>query len=174
MRKSDIPVLSILKFLTFMVSFVAAELVTVMVIRFAVLFVELNFVSASVIRMCVLFAVSMGLWCFLCYKEGYRNGYFEIGESLTSAAIAAGVHVLLGCLFRFNPWVSGATRHISGFISLGSAYNSEERIAEIPFLAGVLTALGTAILMVALGLVAEYIGFRRRICHRELLTKENH
>ncbi len=171
MKRGEIFVLSILKFLSLAVSLLAAQLLTKLVIRFTILFVELDFTSASIIRMISLLAITFGLWFFLGFKEGYRNGFFDIRETLPAAGIATAFHVLLGIPFRFNPWVSGATRHVAGFLSLGSAYNSEERIAEIPLWAGILTAMGLAIALCALCLLAEKIGARKRLRDREALTE---
>ncbi len=172
MKLSDLPVLAIFKTLYLAVSTLAAAALTKLVIRFVILFVELDFLSASIVRMAALLLFTYGIWGYLNYKEGYRNGYFSLSESLAAYGVTAVLHVALGAIFRFNPWVSGATRHISGFLSLGGAYNSEERIAEIPIIAGILTAIGMSILLTVLGSFAEYAGARKRLRDREELTGE--
>lgn len=170
MKNKDVPILAFLNFLYLLVSCVAAQLFAKLVIRFTVLFVELDFVAASVIRLIVLLAVSLGLFAFLGYKEGYRAASFTRGEAIPAVGIAALVHLLLGLVFRFTPWLCGPTRHIAGFLSLGAAYNATERIEEIPFVALLLVGLFMAILWAVGYLALSYVGFRKRIRDRGLLT----
>lgn len=170
MKNKDIPVLAFLSFLYLLVSCVVAELFTVLLIRFAILFVELDFFAASLIRMVSLFAISMGLFGFLGYKEGYRTARFMLAEALPAVAIASLVHFLICLPTHFSPWIAGATRHIAGFLSLGAAYNATERIEEIPF--GWLIAAGLlmAALLSGCYLLFSWVGFRNRIRDRAELT----
>lgn len=170
MKNKDIPILAFLNFLYLLVACVAAELFTILIIRFAVLFVELDFRAASAIRLCSLLAISTGLFCFLGYKDGYRNGFFEPSEAIPSVCIAAIVHFLICIPLRFTPWLAGATRHVSGFLLLGGAYNSESRIREIPFLGMIAIGFAMALIWSALFLLAEVIGSRHRLRDRDVLT----
>ncbi len=173
MKNKEIPILAFLNFLYLLVSCVAAQLFAKLVIRFTVLFVELDFAAASVIRLIVLLVVSLGLFAFFGYKEGYRTAGFTKDEAIPAAGLAALVHLLLGLVFRFTPWLCGPTRHIAGFLSLGAAYNATERIGEIPFVALLLVGLLMAILWAAGYLLLSYVGFRKRIRDRGLLVGNN-
>lgn len=172
MRNKDVPILAFLNFLYLLVACVAAQLFTKLVLRFAVLFVELDFAAASAIRLVVLLAVSLGLFAFLGYKDGYRTASFVKEEAVPAVGLAALVHFLLGLLFRFSPWLAGPTRHIAGFLSLGAAYNATERIEEIPMIALILVGLCMALLWVAGFLLFSYVGARKRLADREELLGE--
>ena len=173
MKNKDLPILAFLNFLYLLVACVAAQLFTKLVIRFAVLFVELDFAAASAIRLVVLLAVSLGLFAFLGYKDGYRAASFRKEEAIPAVGLAALVHLLLCAIFRFSPWLAGPTRHIAGFLSLGAAYNATERIEEIPFAALLLVALLMAAIWSGAFLLASYLGARKRLADRAELTGGN-
>ena len=172
MRNKDLPILAFLNFLYLLVSCVAAQLFAKLVIRFTILFVELDFAAASLIRLAVLLAVSLGLFAFLGYKDGYRTASFVKAEAIPAVGIAALLHFLLSLLFRFSPWLAGPTRHLAGFLSLGSAYNSTERIEEIPAIALILVGLFVALLWAGGFLLASFVGARKRLRDRAELTSQ--
>ena len=136
------------------------------------LFVELDFAAASAIRLVVLLAVSLGLFAFLGYKDGYRTAGFQKEEAIPAVGFAALAHLLVCAILKFTPWLAGPTRHVAGFLSLGAAYNATERIEEIPFLALLLVGLLMAILWSGAFLLASYLGARKRLADREELTGE--
>lgn len=173
MRNKDVPILAILNFLYLLVSCVAAQLFTRLILRFAVLFVELDFVAASILRLVTLLVISFGLFAFLGYKDGYRSACFTKVEAIPAACIAALVHFLICLVFRFSPWLAGPTRHIAGFVSLGAAYNATERIKEIPLIALIAIGLCMAALWVGAFLLASCVGFRKRLRDRAALTGNN-
>ena len=173
MKNKDIPILAFLNLLYLLVACVAAELFTILLIRFAIVFVELDFAAASAVRLCSLFAISTGLFCLLGYKDGYRNACFTPSEAVPAVGLAALAHWLICIPTRFSPWLAGATRHISGFLLLGSAYNSESRIKDIPFWGAVAVGFAMALLWAGLFLLAQYIGFRKRLRDRGVLTGES-
>ncbi len=172
MRNKDLPILAFLNFLYLLVACVAAQLFTRLILRFTVLFVELDFVAASVIRLVTLLVISLGLFSFLGYKDGYRSASFTKAEAVP-VGIAALVHFLICLVFRFSPWLAGPTRHIAGFLSLGAAYNATERVQEIPFIALIAVGLFMAALWVGGFLLSSYVGFRKRLCDRAALTGNN-
>lgn len=172
MKNKDIPILALLNFLYLLVACVAAELFTILIIRFAVLFVELDFRTASAVRLCSLLLISTGLFCFLGYKDGYRDGYFLPSEAIPSVGIAVVVHFLICIPLRFSPWLAGATRHISGFLLLGSAYNSEARIKAIPLWGLLAIGFVMALIWADLFLLARFIGSRHRLRDRDALTSD--
>lgn len=172
MKNKDIPILAFLNFLSLLISCVAAELFTKLLIRFVILFVELDFASASAVRLFSLLLISTGIFCFLGYKEGYRSASFVREEAIPAVGIAALVHFLICLPTRFWPWFSGPTRHIAGFLSLGENYNAEERMAEIPFVWLAVVGLCMALVWAALYLLSHYFGFKNRIRDREILTKK--
>ena len=102
MKNKDIPILAFLNFLYLLVACVAAQLFAKLIIRFAVLFVELDFAAASVVRLIVLLAVSLGLFAFLGYKDGYRAAGFQKEEAIPAVGLAALAHLLLCAVFRFS------------------------------------------------------------------------
>lgn len=173
MKNKDIPILAFLNLLYLLVACVAAELFTILIIRFAILFAELDFAAASAVRLCSLFAISTGLFCYLGYKDGYRNACFVPSEAIPAVGLAAFVHFLICIPTRFSPWLAGATRHVSGFLLLGGAYNAENRIKEIPFFGMIAVGFAMAAVWAGLFLLADYIGFRKRIRDRGLLTNQN-
>ena len=173
MKNKDIPILAFLNFLYLLVACVAAQLFAKLIIRFAVLFVELDFAAASVVRLIVLLAVSLGLFAFLGYKDGYRAAGFQKEEAIPAVGLAALAHLLLCAVFRFSPWLAGPTRHMAGFLSLGAAYNATERIEEIPFGALLLVALLMAAIWSGAFLLASYLGARKRLADRAELTGGN-
>lgn len=172
MKNKDVAVRAFLNFLYLLVGCVSAELFTILALRFAVLFVELDFAAASMIRLVILFTVSSGLWIFFSYKDGYQSASFTPGEAVPAAFLATMIHFLIGIPLNFTPWAFGATRHIAGFLSLGSAYNSTERIAEIPRAWSIGVGLVTALFLAGVGLLGNYIGFRKRLRDRNALTGE--
>lgn len=172
MKNKDLPILAFLNFLYLLVACVAAQLFAKLVIRFAVLFVELDFAAASAIRLVVLLAVSLGLFAFLGYKDGYRAAGFQKEEAIPAVGFAALAHLLVCAILKFTPWLAGPTRHVAGFLSLGAAYNATERIEEIPFVALLLVGLLMAILWSGAFLLASCLGARKRLADREELTGE--
>lgn len=173
MKNKDVPILAFLNFLELAVACASAELFTILLIRFTVLFVELSFFTASIIRLVSLFAISVGLFSFLGYKEGYRAAHFTPSEAIPAVSLAALVHFLICMPLRFTPWLAGPTRHIAGFLSLGGAYNATERIEEIPFYWLVIVGLFMAAIWAGCYLLSSYVGFRKRIRDRGLLTGNN-
>ncbi len=172
MKNKEIPILAFLDFLSLLIACVAAELFTKLVIRFSILFVELDFAAASLIRLIVLFGVSVGIFCFVGYKDGYRAAYFAPREAVPAVSLAALVHFLICALLRFTPWLAGPTRHLAGFLSLGAAYNATERIEEIPFLWLIVIGLLMAVLWAGSYLLFSYVGCRRRLRDRDALTNQ--
>ena len=173
MRNKDVSILALLNFLYLLVSCVAAQLFTKLILRFAVLFVELDFAAASAVRLVALLVISLGLFAFLGYKDGYRAASFVKEEAIPAVGLAALAHFLLALVFRFSPWLAGPTRHLAGFLSLGAAYNATERIEEIPFMALALVGLFMALLWAGGYLLFSYVGFRKRLRDRNLLTGNN-
>ncbi|MBO5305903.1 MAG: hypothetical protein J6B12_03985 [Clostridia bacterium] len=173
MRNKELPTLALLDFLSLLIACVAAELLTKLVIRFSILFVELSFVSASIVRLVCLLVISVGILSFIGYKEGYRSAGFVLSEALPAMSLAAVVHYLICMLLRFTPWLAGPTRHIAGFLSLGAAYNATERIEEIPFYWLAIVGFVMAAAWTGCYLLSSYVGFRRRIRDRGLLTGNN-
>ncbi len=173
MKNKDVPILAFLNFLELAVACASAELFTILLIRFTVLFVELSFFTASIIRLISLLAISVGLFSFLGYKEGYRAAHFTPSEAIPAVSLAALVHFLICMPLRFTPWLAGPTRHIAGFLSLGSAYNATERIEEIPFYWLMIVGLFMAAIWAGSYLLSSYVGFRKRIRDRGLLTGNN-
>ena len=87
MKNKDLPILAFLNFLYLLAACVAAQLFTKLILRFAVLFVELDFAAASLVRLVVLLAVSLGLFAFLGYKDGYRAASFVKEEAFPAAKL---------------------------------------------------------------------------------------
>ncbi len=169
MKRRDIPVYAIFDLLYIIISAVTARIFSNMIVKAVDLFVELEFFAASLIRLVTLFLISFVLMGFFAYMSGYREGRFDKVESAAAASASSLFHFLLGMLFAYTPWLFGATRHVAGFLAFGINYNDNERIAEIPFwllsAVGLVTACLTGLLLV----VCHYLGFRKRLSHREAL-----
>lgn len=170
MKNRDIPLYAVFDLLYIIVSAVAARLFSNIAVKFVDLLVELSFFSASIIRVITLSLFFFGLVCFFAYKSGYREARFDKVESAAAASSASLLHFLLGLLFAYTPWLFGATKHIAGFLAFGINYNDSELVAEIPM--GILVAVGLlhAILTVGFMVVCHFLGFRKRLAHREALV----
>lgn len=171
MKNRDIPVYAVFNFMYIVIASFAARVFSNLAVKIVDLFVELDFLSASIVRLITLFGFSAVLIVLFAYKSGYREARFDKVESVASSSAASLLHFLLGMLFAYTPWLFGATRHLAGFLAFGSNYNDDSRIEEIPFGVLVAVALVGAVLTVVAITVANYVGFRRRLVHRQELTK---
>ena len=110
--------------------------------------------------------------CFISYKYGYHNAYFDAKETLVSSLVATAGHFLLALITLFSPWIAGATKHIGGFIAFGDRYASAEYMKNIPMLTLVIIGIVTALLYAGLLLLGTQLGVKKRLEDRAELIGE--
>ena len=97
---------------------------------------------------------------------------FDKKEVIPSALIASAMHFVIAFITLFSPWVSGATRHISGFIAYGDNYVSEHQMLTIPVLILALVGVGFALVYAGLIVLGAHLGVKKRLEDRAELLGE--
>lgn len=172
MKNRDVAVNSAVYFVFVIISCFFARIFSNMAVKLADLFVELQFISASGVRAVTLMLFSAFFMCFISYKYGYHNAYFDAKETLVSSLIATAGHFLLALVTLFSPWIAGATKHIGGFIAFGDRYTSVEYMKKIPMVTLVIIGIVTALLYAGLLLLGTHLGVKKRLENRAELIGE--
>ena len=173
MKKRDIVVTSAVYLVFTLLSCAFAGLFSAMVVRFANKFAELSFIANAGVRAVALVLFAAFFLVLLSYKYGYHNAYFDKTETFLSVLLASLVHFVLSFITLFSPWISGATKPISGLVTYGTNYMSDVQTKNIPIFTLVLA--GAVVLFVHGGLLVlgTYIGTKERLADRAALLGEN-
>lgn len=170
MKKKDIVATSVVYLVFIALSCVIARVASNICVKSCDLFVELSFIAASGIRAVTLFAFSTFFVAFFSYKYGYKMAEFDKSEDIISSAISSLVHLVVSAVFMFSPWIAGATKHISGFLTFGSNYTRADDMSRIPFYMFLLVGIVNAIIFAGLVYAFKIVGVKKRLRDRAELV----
>lgn len=155
-----------------LLSCVFAAIFSTMIVKLVNKFVQLSFISNAGLKTVALLIFAAFFLVFLSYKHGYHCVCFDKVGTVISALLAALVHFILSLSTLFSPWVSGATKPLSGFIRYGTNYMSESQTKNIPMMTLVMTGLVVALIYVGLVVLGTHLGTKKRLADRAELTGE--
>ena len=173
MKKKDVAVNAAVYFVFVLLSCVFARVFSNMAVKLVDLLVELQFISASGVRVATLMLFSAFFIVFISFKYGYHTAYFDMNDSLVSSLLAVAVHFLLALATVFSPWVSGATKHIGGFVAFGDNYTSAEHMRAIPMLTLIMIGVLMALLYAGLLVLGTHLGVKKRFADRAELMGDS-
>ena len=130
--------------------------------------------AASVIRLFLTIIISGLILSAVSYWEGYHFASFDKSIIFPAIGMSLGVHLVLGFLLGFIPWVTGGVMYLAGWINYGSDYTSECSMAtkDVSVLCFIGAFLVFASLYTLFMTVPQYYGMLKRFADRETLLEE--
>ena len=130
--------------------------------------------AASVIRLFLTVIISGAILSAVAFWEGYHFAGFEKGVVFPAIGMSLGVHLILGFVFGFSPWVTGGVMYLAGWINYKGGYTSECSMATKDV--SVLCFVGAFLIFAALYTLCmsfpQYYGMMKRYADREALIEE--
>jgi hypothetical protein len=167
MRKEDLAVIAVLRFLYLLIGSFFAFLSSVLLLFFVEKVIgDLPYFKETVLQAVFCNAVFLALLVVLIYKEGYREATWSAGGYLLSGGIALVPFLGLGMLLRFHPIVAVGVRYFAGILAYGSGFSSPELVYKLPFWLQAVLLLGYAALAMGIFLGVYRIGYARRMRDR--------
>lgn len=166
MKQKDIVATSVVYLIFIVLSCVIARVASNICVKACDLFVELSFIAASGIRAVTLFGFSAFFVAFFSYKYGYKMAELDRNEDIISSAFAGLVHLVASTVLLFSPWIAGATKHISGFLTFGSNYTRADDMSRIPFFMLLIVGLINAAIFAVLICVFKALSVKNRLKDR--------
>lgn len=172
MKKRDVIVNAAADFVFILLACIFAGIFSSMGVKLSNKFVELGFMASAIVAIIFQLGFSVFFTAFFSYKNGYHVACFDKKEVIPSALIASAMHFVIAFITLFSPWVSGATRHISGFIAYGDNYVSLHQMLTIPVLILALVGVGFALVYAGLIVLGAHLGVKKRLEDRAELLGE--